>query len=284
MACSACLVDASYAGVKTYMNHVLTINGLKGFVVDVLTQKWITHIRRACDRNVGAPNRVRPLTQTMLREMSSVARSTEEETTVDMAVVATAFLLRLDEVASRERRDVVVSDDGHTVSISIPVSKTDQRGLGVTRTIRCGCVGSKVEPTCAACALKRMLDRPPSWAVCSKSTKLCKDRSGRSVTYDRFCHLLWQMLEALGYQTRDADTRRHIFGGHSCRRGGAQALARAGFSLRFISLWGRWESDCVRLYVEQAELEGAEPLVSAVLTQSSSDLAKQWAKARGPRD
>ena len=29
---------------------------------------------------------------------------------------------------------------------------------------------------------------------------------------------------------------------HSCRRAGAQSLARAGFSRRFIALWGSWES------------------------------------------
>ena len=46
------------------------------------------------------------------------------------------------------------------------------------------------------------------------------------------------------------------FGSHSARRGGAQALARAGVRIDLIKLWGRWKSNAVDRYLEEAALEG----------------------------
>ena len=160
-------------------------------------------------------------------------------------------------------------------SIHIPVSKTDLRGEGVFRSAKCFCKGDATAP-CAACALARMIDRPAP-AFKGPKRALCKDGTGRTITYKRFLHLLRQMLTRCGYQVVDKETRKSVFGSHSCRRGGAQSLARAGFSKRFIALWGRWESECTRLYVEQAELEGASGELGAAMLASAKELASQWA-------
>lgn len=38
---------------------------------------------------------------------------------------------------------------------------------------------------------------------------------------------------------------RFLYGLHSLRRGGAQAMARAGWPVRLIQRWGRWLSDAI---------------------------------------
>ena len=102
----------------------------------------------------------------------------------------------------------------------------------------------------------------------------CKDdtRSARDHTCERWC--IWSV--AAPAQADTLADGKAVFGSHSCRRGGAQSLAKAGFSKRFISLWGRWESECSRLYVEQAELEGATAELGAAITTTSNELESQW--------
>ena len=48
--------------------------------------------------------------------------------------------------------------------------------------------------------------------------------------------------------------KKRVFGGHSGRRGGAQALARAKVPTALIKLWGRWRSNAVDRYLEEAAL------------------------------
>eukprot|EP00971_Amphidinium_carterae_P228504 4532250-Amphidinium_carterae.2 len=43
--------------------------------------------------------------------------------------------------------------------------------------------------------------------------------------------------------------------GHSPRRSGAKYLARLGWTLDDIQLLGRWQSDVVKSYVEEASAE-----------------------------
>ena len=130
---------------------------------------------------------------------------------------------------------------------------------------------------CAVCALRRLLDRTPEWARNGILGPLCCDSSGAQVKYERYMRLLHDMMVRLGYRMHD-ERGKAIFGSHSCRRGGAQSLARAGYSLRFIALWGRWESECVRLYVEQAELDGSTGEVGRAMMADTTveSMESQW--------
>ena len=54
--------------------------------------------------------------------------------------------------------------------------------------------------------------------------------------------------------------------GHSFRRGGAQAMAAAGFEVALIQLFARWESSAVLLYVAEAPLMAALDIAGRMLT------------------
>ena len=54
------------------------------------------------------------------------------------------------------------------------------------------------------------------------------------------------------------------WGGHSCRRGGAQFLARRGCPVGTIKWMGRWGSDAVLKYIEELEQPDAEVAAKAL--------------------
>ena len=68
--------------------------------------------------------------------------------------------------------------------------------------------------------------------------------------------------------------------GHSARRGGAQLLARS-WPLFVVQVFGRWGSDAIRGYVEDAPLEGAPVLAAGAMAQWSCARARREMR-RGP--
>ena len=72
---------------------------------------------------------------------------------------------------------------------------------------------------------------------------------------------------------------RQRFGGHSARRGGAMSLAGAKFPWEFIRIWGRWESDCVRRYCEDAFAQATSGDIGCAMVQTETSLSKAWKAA-----
>ena len=62
-------------------------------------------------------------------------------------------------------------------------------------------------------------------------------------------------LELLGFRLVDPKSGRFFFGTRSLRRGGAQALVAAGWSLEAIKFFGRWLSEAVELYLLQFPMQ-----------------------------
>ena len=136
---------------------------------------------------------------------------------------------------------------------------------------------------CAACALQGLRSEAAGKGN-DEDAWLCRDSSGRQIKYARYLRVLERLLERAGYRWR-GENGRAIFGTHSCRRGGAQSLARAGFSLRFIALWGRWGSSAIELYVEQAELEAVSAEVGGAIARGGAQeapLRVAWLRAPRP--
>ena len=64
--------------------------------------------------------------------------------------------------------------------------------------------------------------------------------------------------------------KKRKFGGRSGRRRGAQALTRAGVPASLIKLWGRWRSNAVDRYLEDAALTHAEETIAGVMVTSEA--------------
>ena len=61
-----------------------------------------------------------------------------------------------------------------------------------------------------------------------------------------------------------ADT--HMYGSHSCRKGGATAAAAAGVEERLIRRHGNWRSECVHIYIAET-LKNKLSVSSSILKQ-----------------
>ena len=72
-------------------------------------------------------------------------------------------------------------------------------------------------------------------------------------------------LALLGYDLVDPVSGRELYGTHSLRRGAAQALVAAGYSLEEIKFFGRWLSACIELYLLSVPMDTYGKDVSAAM-------------------
>lgn len=271
----AAMVAADYHCVVGYVNHVMAVSVLRGYEVSDSVKAMFKHLKRAAQRNAGRAKQVTGLTPSMLRRAIDSSRTSEESVVAHMGVLPITYLLRIDEVAKRKRKDVPLHDDG-CLRLHIPFSKMDSAGRGLVGTVKCMCGDARI---CAPCSAKSLLDICPS--RCRQGERsLATDASGKAVTYARYVKVLRKLMGRVGERTVDREGRQR-FGGHSGRRGGAQSLAGAGFSLAYIKTWGRWGSDCVRRYCEEASAEAIGGCIGLAMTEGQTALAKAWKTAEG---
>ena len=141
-------------------------------------------------------------------------------------------------IAQVSAKDVVVNSDKKVVKHFIPKSKTDQKGLGTWRTLKC-CGKEECERSCPfSLAVQDLNDLGSAGG----SSPLFPDSMGSRVSK---IHMVTAWASWL-----DQDTS-----GHSARRSGAMAYARAGVSAHHIQFLGRWKSSAVFRYIEEAMTE-----------------------------
>jgi len=172
--------------------------------------------------------------------------------------------------------------------LRLPVSKTDLRGTGASRKLRCNCrrVGRS---RCAPHMLRRQVRQrlveqgadprdPTSWSPEILSSPLFPDRRGRVPSKKK-------VIE--GWQ-RCAPPNQERISGHSARRSGAKRRAREGWLLNVIMLLGRWAGTSVMAYVEEALAElaisGDGSRGSSSSSSSSSSRKKRERKQEEDED
>ena len=147
---------------------------------------------------------------------------------------AHVWMLREIEVGHVKWKHVQTWEKDKIVSLFLPLSKTDQLGLGVKRTLQC----CGEDPCWKGCA----------WHVWSCIMKLLKGKedefifagkNGKMMTKDAVIKT-WQLV------TNGEVT------GHSARRSGAMWCVRAGMTIEDLAFLGRWKSSVVISYAEDA--------------------------------
>lgn len=139
----------------------------------------------------------------------------------------------------------------------------------VTRPHKCCCLANP-EPICPFCAgvrhlarLSRAYPNTENW----EEVPLFPDRNGQHLSKSLVIKFIRAVIALTGTSlTRpgpagDAWDR---FGEHVLRVSGAQMMARAGLELFVIQLIGRWASDAIARYVQEAHLWGLKNLTAAV--------------------
>ena len=274
---------------------------------------YLRMVRRAAKRGEGGGWKVRPFTEELLLALALAAGTDQEKEVVDFSILAYFFLLRIDEALSLGDKDLAISA-GNVVRVHIAMSRTDQEGLGVDRRAKCVCKTVVREPPAAARSR-------PDWGslVCpfhaarriltARRTVEAR-RVGRlsgagdqdGLAYRSYLRTLDHLVKKAGrmptilVKKGGKLVKKRVFGGHSGRRGGAQALARAKVPTALIKLWGRWRSNAVDRYLEEAALENAEEAIAQTMVtseqrmkeeeerstfadeilQSSTDLLREW--------
>ena len=168
---------------------------------------------------------------------------------------ASVWMLRCAELVKVKKKHIAVSEKEKTISLTIPISKMDQKGMGVRRTLMC-CGRSPCGRSCA-------------WGLWWRIANATRVQSGES-----FLFSLEEEREIKPNMMVEA--WKQLFGrgasGHSARRSGAMMYVRAGLPLQEIAFLGRWKSNVVLTYAEEAleevpanaRLLGAEMRAQAV--------------------
>ena len=173
------------------------------------------------------------------------------------AVMGTFFLTREVEITCAGFAHLHFSAEREEVTWHLPVSKTDQRALGTSRTWGCVCNGN-LSLACPYHAAVTQRDRLQVLAnVIGKpinSLPLFPDIRGHEVTKIAAVNSIIKLAAMSGARTHDTHGR-CTFGGHSLRTGGAVTLTALGLDCTKIECLGRWHSPMILHYARQAPLQ-----------------------------
>ena len=151
---------------------------------------------------------------------------------------AVTWMLRAIEAANVKAKDVMVKTDSKVVRLNVRKSKTDQKGVGTWRTLRC----CGLEECKRDCPFDLTIRALKDLKGATADTPLFSDSKGGPVS----------KIHMVTAWTKHIDEE---MTGHSARRSGAMKYARQGMSVQAIQFLGRWKSSAVFRYIEEAMTE-----------------------------
>lgn len=265
---SALFKASGYRSYKNYLSRAKDQHLTLGY-------EWSDHLTRVaqkCTRSVlrGLAGSVRSeafefvKVVEVLQNGQGLAHDGAPVHPLPMIVTATYFMLRELEVSAVELSDVTFTSD--SVSLHLPVSKTDWAAKGCTRTWSCIC---DRDLPCPYHILRRYVDEVTSQQQC-KSGPLFVSRSGTYCTKDGVVAVIRWAAGKAGQEVTNLDGE-HLLSGHTFRITGARFLSSIGLDAITIQLLGRWGSDAVLTYLAEAPLQGLanriRPLAQSSLKQ-----------------
>ena len=262
----AMMVRVHYAAlsIPQYVSAIFRQQALMWLDIPEPIRNYRRRLVAAAVRDSGDPHRVLPITRQMLqgfRSLPGFLRDNAQLFLYRISVVTWFFLLRADEsIGLNSERGLCANQfsfDRTTsppqVTITLGSRKESSEGHLCRRTHACCCdprspqsVEDQVLPFCPFCAAALLVANSPEKDP--KSPLL--PQGGKPLKESHLLAFLREGLERLGHPRFDSDGA-HNFGTHSLRRGAAQALVLAGWSLEAIRYFGRWLSDAIDLYLLQ---------------------------------
>ena len=139
-------------------------------------------------------------------------------------------------------------DDSSTF-LTLPVQKTDSAGACVARGHSCICQSARhFQRICPHHAMKRHLDRMlrrfPAQFRLPQGMPLIPNASGHTISQDQLIQVFRDTIQLTGTTIKRPG-----------RVSGAQFLSRLGYSLEAVQLIGRWGSDAIKRYIQEAPLQ-----------------------------
>ena len=269
--------------VGQYLNAVLRHQSFLDMPIQPELKKMQSDLCRAANRGAGDSHRMLPISFEMLREMRDFVKGVFNMFLFRIALLTWYFVMRIDEslgasgAAGLARNAFEFDPAVRSVTVTLGVTKMNSQGVKCRRTHFCCCdpTVERVEPDkslpmCPYCA---------AWVVCcqnddfpdqpmrpptAKSRARCDaPKASNMMDFLRsMLALLAAKFPAWGLDLT-SDTGRAMYGTQSLRRGAAQALILAGWSLEDVKFFGRWLSHAIELYLLQVPMQNFGQRVSA---------------------
>ena len=256
-----------------YRSHASVVSQYKvdaeqrGQPVDGVLCRIIADINRSCRRGLGPPVRALALPFDCLDELPGGMQPWCEHGPVgsrNCMVVGSWWLLR--EIEASTLRACLVTLEAKEFPCAVllvQASKSDTEALGVARAHSCIC---KAGCPCKDCPAHAVWDQLlllrhlfPARHVGERpddSLPLFPTAEGKVCSKSAMVATIVQAARHLGTPTRSPNGMLRL-SGHSLRPTGAVGLSKLGLDLWTIQLLGRWGSDSVRTYVQEAAVSTA---------------------------
>ena len=170
--------------------------------------------------------------------------------------VASFFLLREIEASLALLSHVTLNQTSKVITLRLPVSKTDPRALGCTRSWGCVCDDDMTVPCPYHAVLSQRLllrDMCNRLKLHENEIPLFPSAIGEVVQKRMVVDTVESVASRLGLSVfNEAGDR--LFGGHIFRIVGARRLASIGIEEHVICLLARWSSSVVLRYIKEAPL------------------------------
>ena len=252
---AARLKEAGYRSGFKYLLEAKRLHVSNGHAWTAQLDLCLTECKRGLERGMGAAKKAGEL---HLHEVAHLP----DETWEGLAgyegpcrakrswLVACFWVMREIEVANVRIKDVDL--EGSRVTITLPMSKTDQQAIGFKRTMHCCCSinafpdgDMKGSSVCAPCAVqKQLMERYLEGA--GPEDHLFSTSEGEVVEKKAMVQS-WTELARKGGRNKDPGS----ISGHSARRSGAKMLCRCGWPLWKVQFHARWASQAVKGYTEE---------------------------------
>lgn len=267
-AVGALMKEGGYRSFTQYITRVRDLHIKHGFEWTAQHVLEANQGIRSVTRGQGPPRQSAPLPVDEVRALDIGHEALVAGGLVDAGnsfVLGSAFLLREVELSFARRRHLTLDTHAHTVTLELPVSKTDACAIGCSRTWGCVCLrdqpGVDTAMACpyhAACrhieALRGMSNGGAGIGQdVGENAALFPTSAGATVTKDAVVRTIEALGDRLGEPRFEHDGTRR-FGGHSLRVSGARWLASKGLPAEKISSLARWESQIVLRYIGDAAL------------------------------
>ena len=286
-ALAASLKEGSYRSAGDYMRAYTVEAERAGQTLNLQLRRAVKDYERSCERGLGPSVRPRPLPFDRLSELPGGAEPWTAGGPVgptNAIIVGSWWMTREIELSTARAAlvEVIPSTASSPLFVRwhLPASKTDQRAEGVARTHRCRCQGKPFRGCPAHCVWDQLLvlqrlfpdkwvDGVPAWDLPlfpTSAGSVCF-KADMQDTITAAAQRLAVPLSAPDYSERVS--------GHSLRVTGAQGLARLGWELWAIQLMGRWGSETVKHYVQEALLDFASSRLPARLVDLEEMVAQR---------
>ena len=171
-----------------------------------------------------------------------------------MVILGCHFLTREIELAATLYKHLQVDTSRQTVTWTLPASKTDCKGGLIARAHKCMCAVADPRLCPYHSAVELLKTMPPLTEDTGEMPLFSRDME--TLTKTQTIEDIREVLIAAGIQTTREGTDGPVerFHGHCLRVSGVQYLTHLNFSTSLVMLMGRWGSQAILRYIQDAPL------------------------------